>query len=428
MDDSSLAVDTTNDVVEIIELNKTEQEIQNFDAEIESCAQDAEVIQNVQEVVAKAADGDGLSPASAEIAEIVLESLYGRLGIQKKSIMSLEAYNDPKQRRKEITRIACENIQETLVRVLKAVKEAIAKLWQNIKMFIAKIFSSIAMVRKEIKRMEDKFNEMKDVEIKSTIVEDMSLCKAFSIDGKANAKTVDDLMKNHLKLATQCRAITHGCDNFLNRLTELSVKWTGKSFDAEGKLRLIQSFDRNVDFLRKELFPMEATINGKKGYFIAPELIQSRYFGVEAQQQKDVVYGIDLSSLTPALTPVVGVNENNKIADKIETADKDNIKTILNNLSSLCDALDKMQSWQTDITKFEKNTEAVFAKALARLKNESPDVINQTEEADVINIVKYGATRISRTYGIFVTQLPKLTIEGIRYSLNYVRLSLQQTA
>lgn len=434
MEDNSLEVETTNDVREIIELNDAHQEIEAFDAEIETTVQDAEVIQNVQEVVAKAAEGEGLSPASAELAEVVLESLYGRLGIPKKSIMSLEAYGDPKQRRKTITRVACEDIKDTLVRIWTALKEAFAKAWQNIKMFIAKIFSSVKMARTEIDRMKEKLNGLSDVELKPIAIEHVTLCKAFSIDGEADAKTVDYIMHNHYTLADQSSRISKGCRSFLNKLTVLSGSWSAKDFDAHGRLDLIHTFEKNVVFLRQEIFPLTITVNKHEGHFVAPRLVNSHFFGVitpfkdDKQRYTKSNDGetIDWAIMSSDLTPVLMKEQEDKIADKIQTASKEHIEALLTNLVSLCDKLDKMQHAQTDINEFEKDIQNLFTRTIANLQKQSPDIINHTVDKTITDIVRYGSTAISRTYGLLIAKLPQLTFEAIRHSLNYIRVSLQQ--
>ena len=419
MEDNSLEVETTNDIREIIELNAAHQEIEAFDAEIETTAEDVEVIQNVQEVVAKAAEGEGLSPASAELAEVVLESLYGRLGIPKKSIMSLEAYGDPKQRRQELTRVACESMTDTLVRIWTAIKEAIAKLWQNIKMFVAKIFSSVKMVRNELDRMKAKIEEFsKDREFKTGELDNSALCKAFSINGKADPSTAQVILDTHIELAKRFSEFGKICEKNLDLFARNADNFLREDITDESLGRVRDGVKEMVIGFRKSAFPLKVNIKGQEGFFGTPQLVGGKHYGLDGNNK----YISGLHDTTSNLRPNIFTSPE-KPAASISTLDARQMSSMIGTCEKLCDQLDEMEKKQSEITKFDKEVSKILDTIIQRVKTGRFDKLNNDEKW-VVTLLQNTARNLSHAYGSFTTMLPKLSIEAVRYSLNYIRASL----
>jgi len=138
---------------------------------VDSAEEDADSLQEIADVMDESAENGGMDQTAARIAEVAVESIYSRLGIRRKAAMpAMETFGE-KGNRVVATRIACEDIKETLKKVWKAILDAIVKMSDFIQGFISKLFdTNIKMMQRAV--------SLKEAVGKLTV-------------GKPNADTVD---------------------------------------------------------------------------------------------------------------------------------------------------------------------------------------------------------------------------------------------
>lgn len=114
--------------------------------EIESTEADAETLSSVADTLEASEEEGGLDSQAAEITEIVVESIYNRLGIKRHKLPALEAYGDKKTRLKA-TQEAIAEIKATLKRIWNAIVEAFNKVVEWVKGFLKSVFDGATKLK-----------------------------------------------------------------------------------------------------------------------------------------------------------------------------------------------------------------------------------------------------------------------------------------
>ena len=149
----------------VLEEQDIQADIQTTDElqdSVSDASKDSETLEKISDVLEQ--NPDGLSPSSTQLAEIATESLYRRLGVQKKARPALESMG-----RKEYVRVALEENGTVIQRVLAALKAAITKIidffksvFSKIKAFIQKVLGFQDHTKKEIGEITKKNAEVID--------------------------------------------------------------------------------------------------------------------------------------------------------------------------------------------------------------------------------------------------------------------------
>lgn len=111
--------------------------------QIESAQNDADALTSIIETVEGSEAEGGLDPVAAEVVEVAVESIYQRLGIKKKPLVSVEAFSN-KTGRLRATNVAVEDWKEQVKRVWKAIVEAFGKVLAWIQNFFRGLFDASA--------------------------------------------------------------------------------------------------------------------------------------------------------------------------------------------------------------------------------------------------------------------------------------------
>lgn len=171
------------------------------------------------EVSKKVDDGEGLSESAARIAEITIESIRVRLGMPPSigRMPSMESFKSPRSR-VEATKIALEaGIVDTLKNIWKKIKEISTKIWEKIKMFLSNLSKNYDSLDKHINTLKSRASGL-DSKLTGKEIENKSLAKAFSINGKANPDTIDKTFKNIGALFLAFKEMTSGVQPIMSTI------------------------------------------------------------------------------------------------------------------------------------------------------------------------------------------------------------------
>lgn len=123
----------------------------------------ADQLEQVEEVVEQAAEGEGLDPVAAEAIKIAVEAICARIGANPKAVYSLYATENfaSASSRKANTKYALEGLGEFLKNLWEKIKSALSSLWEKVKAFWNKHVSSLGRMLKALESMKDKVSQTK---------------------------------------------------------------------------------------------------------------------------------------------------------------------------------------------------------------------------------------------------------------------------
>lgn len=232
----------------VLEEQDIQADIQTTDElqdSVSDASQDSETLKKISDVLEQ--NPDGLSPSSTQLTEIATESLYRRLGVQKKARPALESMG-----RKEYVRLALEENDTVIQRVLAALSAAIKKIVEFIKALMSKVknfFTKLLGFSKErnkkteeiIKESEATIHDAENI-VKNPNIDPSNLkSKAFSTspNSDVDVEKAEQILKNAkedtLVLTTKDIAVIYGytpqhnrrlndlCDDILSHQKHIST-------------------------------------------------------------------------------------------------------------------------------------------------------------------------------------------------------------
>jgi len=179
----------------------------------------ADQLEQVEEVVADAAEGEGLEPVAAEAIKIAVEAICARVGANPKAVYSLYATENfqSASSRKANTKIALEGVGEFLKDMWRKIKAALQSLWAKVKAFWAKHVSSLGRIKKALESMKSKVGsssgKLKD---KAYIEEAPSGLKdAFGFSKDVSVDSIKAVIASH-------RNFTKGADDIAKHIQAMN--------------------------------------------------------------------------------------------------------------------------------------------------------------------------------------------------------------
>ena len=158
---------------------------ENSDAIVEG-VEAADQLEEVEEVVEKAAENDGLNPVAAEAIRIAVEAICARIGANSKTIYPLYAVENfqSASSRKANTKIALEGVSEFLKNLWERIKAALKKLWSKVVEFWNKYFSALNNMQKSLISLKEKISTVKGYPSHDQVKVPGSLLSIFPITKK----------------------------------------------------------------------------------------------------------------------------------------------------------------------------------------------------------------------------------------------------
>ena len=300
---------TTDDVVEAQEAT---EEVANAEGEaaevqdaIEEGAQDAETLETVADTLEETIEDGGADPATAQMAEVAVESIYRRLGIEKKAMPALESFND-KEQRIRATKLAIEDIRETaskiwetIVNFFKSLWAALGRMWQhlvnlfrnNVKVInnlIAEV-NKVTEVEKELKggainKFLADFYGVKDNSINDAISRIKSLTSKYSDLENFVDKGLDDINK----IADLMIEMASKDGNYEEKTTVEKINGFfdefGKTLLSYGDVSVDKSLADKLD--TKDVKAIKGTIVGNRGIVVFASIGENFATISEAKKKK----------------------------------------------------------------------------------------------------------------------------------------------
>lgn len=216
----------TDGAVGELEVTPQEGEVADVQAEVEpevaEIAEQTEAIdegmgatdqlEQVEQVVEQAAEGEGLSEVSAEAIRIAVEAICARVGANPKTLYNMYAAENfgSASSRKANTRIALEGVSDFLKDMWKKIKAALENLWKKVKAFWAKHLSSLERVKKALESAKTNLSSSSGKLKDKAYIEDapIFLKDAFGFDKDVSVSTIKTIIKTHADLGKKSDELT----------------------------------------------------------------------------------------------------------------------------------------------------------------------------------------------------------------------------
>jgi len=177
----------------------------------------ADQLEQVEEVVADAAEGEGLDPVAAEAIKIAVEAICARVGANPKAMYSLYATENfqSASSRKANTKIALEGVGEFLKDMWKKIKAALQRLWEKVRAFWDKHVSSLGRIKKALESMKAKVSSSSGKLKDKAFIEDAPSGLSDAVGGgDISAKSFDSFVAAHKALLKSADDVTAATADF----------------------------------------------------------------------------------------------------------------------------------------------------------------------------------------------------------------------
>ena len=201
-EEGEVAVVDSEVVEDVIDLD---EDVEGIEAGTEA----ADKMEEVQELVEDAAEGEGLDEVAAEAIRIAIESICSNIGANPKSIYSLYASENFKSAssRKANTSYAAEGVKEFLVDMWKRIKAALLKLWKKAEVFMEKHLTSLGRVKQALEGAKKKLSTSKGTLKDKAFVENAGGLAAAFPGSEVSSASIKKFISVHDGLAKKVESI-----------------------------------------------------------------------------------------------------------------------------------------------------------------------------------------------------------------------------
>lgn len=208
----------------MLETNEVADTVEETAAQIEEATEGAEDLEKLGDAVAGTVEEGGMTPATAEVVDVAVESICKRLGISRKVVPAFESFGS-KSTRLQSTKVAMEGIAETARSIWDAIMRAIKKAYDYVVEFFKKIFDVSLKLKNRAEALIKSFEKLKG----SASAKDLdlgSLAQKTSIGGKViDGAGYAGAAKS---VAAKVKASTGDAENLL-RVQQTVAEYFGKS-------------------------------------------------------------------------------------------------------------------------------------------------------------------------------------------------------
>lgn len=390
--------------VETATAEVTEQvgEAEQMDTAIETAEADAGTLENIQEVMADSVEsGEGLSEDAAKIAEVAIESICARMGIQNKQkvMPSVESFGS-KSSRVLATKLAMESVMDTIKTIWNNILKAIKWVFEKIKSVFLSLTKSRSSLLKHLEALQGQVKAFDGAEGAKTVTG--SAVKAFTIGGKADASTAHKVLGDSSKVIKNMGTGAKQAASLVHRLTD--VKGTGADLSKAGT-ELLDAVRGSMESLGKVEGGAKAAEGKVKAVY--GNLAYGRSVGIESDEKA--------SSVFIALEETGG-----EAAKEAAALSKDEMAKLLTEAIALTKELQAYDAIEKDLEKITKACEGV---AQAVINGN----INATKDEKKAGDLKQAAANIKSLNGMvakFGASLPSAVFQAAKAAGDYVSASL----
>lgn len=393
---------------EILEAGEAGGELEAQVDTIDEAGADADTLSDISEVLEGTIEEGGADPATARVAEIAVESIYRRLGVQKRAMPSMESFGS-RSSRVRATQLAIESIKETLVKWWEAIKAAFLKLWGWMKNTWTALFNASAKLDQRAKALLDRSSKLAGGAPSEANFKDNSLFAKLSIDGKLSAESlsaslveVNSLVKNVKEVRMGVKSATDGLKQATEKFnTEAIIKSCGgvfKVLETSFKIKVGSEQDKYVQVQETEVLP------GNKKLVLTSILFDAN---------------TTVDELSSAISSI-GVKEAGSEAE----AKKDAEIAVAGSaaLQQVCkNVLDVLRSFNAN-----KDVEVSIERAVKELESAIDKSSKNADEGDpakMIKIVMSVSSKLANGYVQYSSLVQKMGIMTSKYSLDFVEKS-----
>lgn len=345
----------------------------------------ADQLEQVEEVVEQAAEGEGLDPVAAEAIKIAVEAICARIGANPKSVYSLYATENfqSASSRKANTKYALEGLGEFLKNLWEKIKAAIQSLWAKVKAFWDKHISSLGRSLKALESMKTKVSALKGSQTHEIVEVPGSLSSIFPTKATLGVEEITDYMKT-----------------------------LGAAYEELDGFKMMENFSGASKLQGVVL----ALANAKAGFDVVfgsetKPMPGGGYFKWEFKLEEDSDEGVKTGTLT--VDEDHGTfNDGNKKA-QMDIASKEQLKALITGTTTVVKALMKYRD------KIEQRNKAVTNNFKA-IDNELKGMGEREDRADA----KYAL----RAYSLVMTKVPAIEAKLLGLHMTFVKGVLGYTA
>lgn len=380
---------------------------------IEDAIVDADALGDIQEVVAdKVEDGEGLSPEAAQIAEIAVEAICARLGMNSSKVMpAMESFGSSNSR-VTATRIAMENIGDTIKKVWEAIKKAFKSVWQKITDWFSKFFANSDKVKAYAEALRKQATELGDKVMDAKEIDNKSVASAFVVKKASGLGSLNIVLKNHEAITSSALETFSVIQKAVSFVTD-SVKDVSK-FSRDDGIALTNSI---TDGLKKNSVTVTEDKN-KKGDTFTTKI------GPFVNSQLVVVVTSD-----DAKNPTIKVS-----TETGESASDSKLKTLTQTeMTAVCDTVINLMKLTENYKKKQKDIESVnsaFVKltdaAITFADKMVDSAENNSDAKTKISAIRVLATDFNSLATRMTTMMPTMNVQAGRAACAYVKASLAQ--
>ncbi len=235
-------------------------EIDQFDSAVSEAETDAGTISEIQETLQESVDeGEGVSEATAEVAEIAVEAICARLGMKpgKKTMPSLESFGN-KSSRLSATQYAIESMGEKVKQIWDSILKALKMVWEKIQAFLQGFVKNRAKMKEHLQNLKKAVDAAEENSAAAAITS--GAVKAISLGGKADMSTAKAILDSGSELIKVVAEISAGAVSMAGKLTtgataeSLASELDGYSKKVEaGKASFSNKYASGFGFGTKEV-------------------------------------------------------------------------------------------------------------------------------------------------------------------------------
>ena len=386
---------------ESAEIGVAVEELEESVADLETLDDAADVLEESVAPAEGGEEGEGVSEDAAEVAEIVVESICDRLGMpaRMRPQIATESFGG-RSSRKLATRLAAENMKETVAKGWEKVKKFFIDLYSRIKDFLKGLFDVNKRIQAQAEALLKKVPELKGEAAEKTM-ENRAVAKAFG----GVAETV---LANHIQLTATLTTLTEKVGATMEAVGKVAEKPAEATAETVGQAIAAAKIEGSLQAVSGKSFVLvngthfyvtahEADVEGAKGYIRVDE---------------ESIYKNNKFEAKPV--DVLTADQMTKLLGKVKelSADTDKLKNIGTSLDKAVKAIDKTIS--AVIKGAGKKAEGDEAKA------------GVTEASGGAKAIRRAISDLAALNAKLAQRVPALNVVACKAALSYVVASQKQ--
>lgn len=402
------------------QLTQGATEIESAQVAVEEAIAQGEVLGQVQDSLQASVDaGEGVSPETAQVAEIAVEGICSLLRLPRTSRMAQENFGSVNGR-VAATKLAIESIGDSIKALFERIKAIALRIWDKIKSFFLGLFKSVKGLSEHIETLKKRVADLDDtMKTKSDSLNNKTLARAFSVEKKANLSTFEKIVENSTAILSSKAELSKQLSGSVEDIKSLVTKEKVSDDEFNGAIAKLSS---NIDTIMvnslRHVSKSAATVKNEdkdsKVTYYGP-FASCRVISHSASTSE--VAGETFTSFSLSMTSI-DTFEADKI-DALKT--KADMGKVLQLAGNLLDALDKTKRDEAALEKLNKDARAAGDNALASLGKMSD---GQTSRERAFRKLAGQLQQINGVTAALGTSIPKAVYDAVKFGADYVSASI----